>query len=355
MASGLRSDLRARAGLKNKSVDNDTKHTYTTGINNFSNYCIKVKGIKTIKGILSGDKHALVQEWIDYMDSEGKSPYTIHTYLASVCKALDMHMQEFNKPARRAGYITKGRVPNANKKGKHQEKMDIYRPTVIFSKATGWRRHELARLCLNSLDTDESGYMILRTRGKGGKIQEQRILPDDQEYIKDYFDTVRRSAIASGIPESQLGQVNIFQTAQLKNVINYHKNRRELAQKTYDYYCKIASTPEGKEKLIAEIVARWNAHHHEHPKPTKGGHHRYNEKIIWHDGRWQAADPRSSNTVDFLKKMYLNGMYNARGDNAARLQVAGLATRYERIPLKCISVFHLAHWRDNTTIENYFI
>lgn len=68
--------------------------------------------------------------------------------------------QDFHKPARRAAYITKGRDPNANEKGKRQERMAIYQPTVTLARATGWRCHELLRM--------KSGYMVLKVREKGG-------------------------------------------------------------------------------------------------------------------------------------------------------------------------------------------
>lgn len=352
--SSLKSQIRNRAGLNRKGIDNQTHSTYARGINNFVDWC-KEKGINKTKTVFA-DRKCIIQSWTDSMVKKGYSAYTIHTYLAPVCKAFEINMGEIDKPKRRAINITKGRNPNSNIQGQRDSNNPTFAPTVDVSRATGFRRTELKKLKIGMLDVDESGVMAIYQYGKGNKHQGQRILPADQARVKEIFETARRSAIASGITNpKEIEDMYLFHPKQLDNDINYHAIRRAHGKEAYAYYAKIASTAEGREQLINNLIARWNSHHSETPKPDKKGRRRYNAIIIKKDGKWQAADPRAKDSTQFLRTLFLPGSYCAQKDNKARLMAAGMQTTFDRVAIRCMSVFHLAHWRDDVTIKHYFL
>ena len=94
---------------------------------------------------------------------------------------------------------------------------------------------------------DESGYLCVRIRrGKGGKYQEQRILPGDKLLVRSYFD---------GSEEP------VFNRTELANKIDLHHLRAVLAQRAYQHYTdRLRSEPGYREQLELEIKARCRAH-----------------------------------------------------------------------------------------------
>ena len=85
----------------------------------------------------------------------------------------------------------------------------------------GIRRHELKRLCKNDFAYDESErFCIVVRRGKGGKMQYQRVLDEDIQFIKTYFD-------------SENSNDRIFGEEFFKNNLNLHKLRAEAAKQYY--------------------------------------------------------------------------------------------------------------------------
>ena len=54
-----------------------------------------------------------------------------------------------------------------------------------FAKLIGIRRDEYKHLRKNDFVYDESGYLCVRVKqGKGGKYQEQRIAPEDVDFVR---------------------------------------------------------------------------------------------------------------------------------------------------------------------------
>ena len=119
--------------------------------------------------------------------------------------------------------------------------------SVEFQKRVGIRRAELCKLCRDDFVIDESGYPCVRVkRGKGGKMQLQRILPDDIEFVKEYFDGTEN---------------RVFSSEEMKNKIDYHHMRAVQAVRAYRYYSeKICLEPGYQKKLETEIIKRWNCY-----------------------------------------------------------------------------------------------
>lgn len=182
----------------------------------------------------------------------------------------------------------------------------------------GIRASELAQLEGRDLVTDESGYLCVFVKdGKGGKDSLQRILPEEEVFISKYFNVSEKE--------------KVFQPIELSNTIDYHHIRAENAKRCYGYYLNKINTEEGyAEKLADEIRLRWKLY--------------CTQKL--HDG---TIIPKP-----FDEKL-IRGTYKIKGKNKELAVKYGLPTEYNNLALAAVSIFHLAHWRNNVTVQSYLL
>ena len=151
-----------------------------------------------------------LQDYADWLIACGKSPNTIHTYSAGVCRWFDIPLDSINKPKRVVANNTRSRgVKAVDSRSDAQPEAS---PRLYdFAKLVGIRRDEYKHLRKNDLVYDESGYLCVRVKqGKGGKYQEQRIAPEDVDFIRSYFDGSTN---------------NVFSKVEMKNKIDLHHLR----------------------------------------------------------------------------------------------------------------------------------
>lgn len=161
-------------------TDNQTITAYKKDCKLFAAYC-KEQGVKR-PDQLQGKEKELLQGYEKQLEASGYSPATIHRRLAAPCKATNISMSEIEKPKRTSGKITRSRNEKANRQGKREIEDERYSRLVTFQRAVGIRRAELSRLTGADLVIDEKGYLCVYVeRGKGGKTQLQRILPEDEK------------------------------------------------------------------------------------------------------------------------------------------------------------------------------
>ena len=200
-------------------TDNQTVTAYKKDCKLFAAFC-KEQGVKR-PDQLQGREKELLQAYEKELEAAGYSAATIHRRLAAPCKATNISMSEIEKPKRTSGKITRSR--RANKQGKREAEDEKYNRLVTFQKAVGIRRAELARLTATDLTTDESGYLcVYVAKGKGGKRQLQRLLPEDEGTVIEIFQNAD--------PEQKL-----FSKEEMQNKIDLHGLRREHAQRAYEY------------------------------------------------------------------------------------------------------------------------
>jgi hypothetical protein len=248
-----------------------------------------------------------LQDYATALKEKGKSASTIHTYLAAVCRVWGVDLAEIKKPRRVVSENTRSRGVKAVDK-RSDAKPDASPRLYEFAKRVGLRRREYQRLCGDSLALDESGNLCIRVRGKGGKLQYQRLLPEDEAFVRAYFDDKDADEC-------------IFLREELDNKIDLHHLRALQAQRAYAYYLEHIEEADFREKLIAELQARWEA---------------ANNKKAWNP-------------------QLVEGGYYLRGKNREFAQAHGLPVSYDRLALKAVSVFHLSHWRDDVTVQNYLL
>ena len=291
----MRSAVNGVGSIAEKTAKQYYKHTLR-----FANWCKDACGIKDFTKC-----GAYLQDYSNYMVQEGMSASTIHTYLAGPCHYFEVPLEEIKKPKR---YCAE------NKRSRRTTKSDARKDTQReasprlwdFASAVGVRRYEYQRLRCDDLVHDESGYLCVRImRGKGGKFQLQRILPEDEAFVQGMFD---------GTGEY------VFTEEEMKNKQDLHALRDKLARRAYAYYLERIKE-EGRDKLIAEIKLRWKL---------------YCDK-------------------PFNRSLIRMKPYRIRGRNKKKAEANGLPLEYDRLALLAVSVFHLSHWRLSVTVSNYML
>ena len=279
--------LLCEQALKNITTDK-TVRAYKRNIKEYARW---EKQNPPLDGLTPAQK---VQRWERELEQQGLSPATIHSKIAPVCKGYGISMSEVDHPKRSADKIKRGRREDANARG----------------------RAELAKVRADDYVKDESGYPCLRVKGKGGKEQLQRILPEHQEKIEEL--TSRFDLFNPDAP--------ILDASEIGSHINYHGIRADVAREAYTYYTeRMQADPAYRGQLRAELLARYDLYH-DHDKNAR---------------------------MRFLKDT--DGEYKLRGANADRARAADRPTEYDRLAVLAVSVFHLSHWRLDVTVVNYLV
>lgn len=301
--------LRDRSAAFFAKYDNNvTRKAFASNYEKFIAYCRSNFDCKT-----KDECRKHIDDYVDCLKQKGLSANTIHSYLAPVVLYHGMTLNDVDIPQRSAASNTRSRKERASYRPNADPGNKKYARSVEFQKRVGIRRAELCRLRGNDFIVDESGYPCVRVkRGKGGKLQLQRILPDDVEFVRGYFD---------GTGE------RIFIPEETKNKIDYHHMRAEQAVRAYEHYSsRIEGEPGYERKLAGEIIRRWNA---------------YN---LGENGKPKHFDCRN-----------ISGIYRVRGENKKLALKKGLLTEYNRLAVMAVSVFHLSHWRLDVTVSNYLL
>lgn len=289
-----------------------TENQYKKHALKFAEYCKSTYRCKTLEEC---KEH--IQDYSNYLTASGKTPSTTHTYLAGICRVLDVPLENINKPIRIVAENTRSRGIKAvdeRKDAGHEASPRLY----DFASIVGIRRNEYLHLRPDDLIKDDFGNLcILVRKGKGGKRQLQRILPEELEAVKAVFD-------------NPADEKHLFSRDELKNKIDLHHLRALRAQRMYQYYLNRIQNEKGyREQLITEI------RHTGEQDDCKRIDNGYRPK------RW--------------KDCKVNGNYVLRGHNRELAQKHGLPVSYDRLALLAVSVFHLAHWRHDVTVANYLL
>ncbi len=307
---GLRYEMRQHI----KTYDNaTTQKQYKKSAIRFCDF-IQESGF-TANAVRAAKKEYL-QKYSDYLQGKSYSPSTIHTYLAFPCEFFKVDMKLIKKPKRTIDKITRSRG-NGNELGNKELLSDKFSRIVKFQQVVGIRRAELKRLAGNDFMKDESGYWCVRVKkGKGGKTQMQRIADVDIEFVRSFFDGTKN---------------RIFTAKEMKNKIDFHAMRGEHARQMYAYYDEQCQDPMTREKLLQELADRFCV----------------NNKHYLLNGKKRHLLTKFLNETE--------GMYKIRGKSVEVAKANGRPLVYDKLALMCVSVFHLAHWRNDVTVAHYML
>ena len=291
-----------------KYENNKTRQIYTFAYRKFIDYCRSEHQSKTKEDC---EKH--VEDYIEYLKHKGVTASTLHTYLASICVYHDIPMQTYKKPTRHVSEYCRGRINNGKKKRNDSDlENPKYSRLVEFQKRVGIRRNELKNLRGCDFYQNNGNYYVYVRRGKGGKKTFQRLIPEDVEFVKSYFDGTENP---------------VFTKEEMKNKLPLHYLRAKFAQRSYLYYLKLAEDPETRDKLEAEVRARWNKCNI-NPKTGK---------------------PK------YLPKRLIEGYYYLRGKPRQFAKQHALPIRYNKLALLSCSLFSLSHFRNDVSIASYIL
>ena len=298
---------------KEKYPNNITRRNFLNWYRKYINYCRQFHTCKT-----KDECAEFIQEYIYYLEKQGYTASTIHSYLAPVALYHNYSLKDFKKPIRYTSNYSKSRSFTQKTPRKDD---DVYNPpekykrSVDFAKKIGCRRNDLYHIRGGDLVKDESNNWAIRlTHSKGGKYTEQVIFDEDYEFIKEYFE---------GVAEEE----PIFKREEISPRISYHYLRARNAQRAYYKYTEMVKDPKKKEKLEKEIKARWN---------------RLN------------ISKKTGKPKHFPNKI-LKGDYILRGKTREFAIKNGLPIRYNRMAVMAVSIFHLSHWREDVTIASYLL
>lgn len=302
----------ARLEKANVPMLTQTEKQYRNHAIKFANWCKEQYGCRTLD-----ECSAHIQDYADFLVVQGRSPSAIHTYLAGICRICGVPLADIQKPIRVVAENTRSRGMKAvdeRKDAGREASPRLYDFAVIV----GIRRNEYLHLTPDDLVFDDFGHpCVLVRKGKDGKRQLQRILPDELPAIKAVFDNPADAG-------------HLFPKAEINNKIDLHHLRALRAQKMYRYYLdKIENEHGYRAQLINEIRHVWE--HDDEARKENG----YKAK------RWS--------------DMKVTGNYILRGNNRKLAKKHGLPLQYDRLALLAVSIFHLSHWRHDVTVANYLL
>lgn len=292
-------------------MDDHTRQAYHFAVKKFEKW-IKEEGISQRKAVRSGGTD-LVQQYTDWLVSEGYSAWTVHSYVAPICKGYRISMSLIDKPPRVASSITKGRKAEVNPQGKRDMEKEKYQRIISFAKATGLRRFDYGRLTPADIHFDAAGEPeYIAVKSKGGKITHQAILPAHRETVKNTI---------TGIKADE----KVFETKELRLHTDLHAIRRQVAAEAYKYYCALPDNE--KEKLKEKLLETY--------KSEKKG-----------------VTPEQ---IRKFEKQLNMPYYCLRGANRAKAIAEGKPVRYNRVCLLACNIYHLSHFRCDVGIASYLV
>lgn len=282
--------------LKDHIYSYSTMKTYQQQVGYFGDWLI-AEGHKKIN---LEDSKDYIQDYIHYLEEDGKSPYSINTALAAICKATGACQHDYTHPPRTIANIERGSGERRNDKYNEKNHADI----LDANRLLGLRRNELRRLRAKDI-VEKDGVVIVQTKGKGGRHNEQiYIFEDEKEMIL---------ALKAGKePEDKL-----FSRDRFDNDADLHNQRALRAQDVYNRVLEdMRLHPERREYYKQQIQSYYE---------TRGR----------------------------ICKENLDNPYCIRGALRQKMTVQNRDCTFDRVAVLFVSISVLSHTRSDTTVEHY--
>lgn len=284
--------------MKDHIYSYKTMETYQNQVGYFADYLIE-HGHRKISLEESKD---YIQEYIDHLSEEGKSPWTINTALSAICKSTGAYIHDYTHPERTVSNIQRsGDAERTHDKYNEKNHSEI----LQINQLLGLRRSELMKLKASDITTDKDGNVVITLKSKGGRIGEHIFVWEDE----------KEKVLA--LKEGKEPNDRIFSRDMFRNDCDLHHQRALRAQHVYD-------------RVVKDMK--------EHP-----------ERRDYYKGIIQKEYEKHGRTC----KEILDNPYCARGKNRERLLAEGKEVSYDRVAALFVSCTVLSHTRGDVSIQHY--
>ena len=285
---------------RDKIYTDSTLYRHQKSADVFGQFCKEKLGTKRIS---MEEAKLHVQEFVDWSVNKNHSASTTHTYLAGVYKALQLNLDDYNKPIRHTSEFTRGAKSAKNDayNAKRAEK------ALGTNRLIGVRRSELGKIKISDIDFISPDRAEIHTIGKGGKHNVNVLFTaEDVAKLKIYVDDAINKE-----------QIYLLTKEEMHNDADLHHMRELRAKTVYEHVCAdIAAHPERRDYYVSEI----------HKAFQKAG------KVLRED----------------LSKDYV-----CIGKNRQRLISQGRSYTFDRVAVMIVSCWVTNHFRSNVTVNNY--
>lgn len=190
--------------------------TYLKQCKQYARWLKEEKGINKIDDINKTEQYAI--EYIQKRLDDGKSIYTVKMERSALGMLYGKQI-DIKLPSRTPDQITRSRKETKN--DRYITRDGKYKDVFTISIATGSRRKDISKLCVNNFREVDGKLYVYFERSKGGR---DRLTPVLEKYEKDVRDIIEQAKAD--------GKTRLFN--HIPKEIDVHGLRREYCQGLYD-------------------------------------------------------------------------------------------------------------------------
>lgn len=204
-----------------------TYKNYVTVAAQFGNWAKETYGEKVLNNC-----RQYVDEYLQIRIDKGLSPYTISKDVSALAKLYDCRKEDFGIEIPQKCRIDIKRSRAEVKEFDYVKHKDV----LDFINGTSHRRSELLR-SKKKYYTEVNGEIIVRIKGKGGKIRYSKVLPQYKEFVKSRL---------QGLKDED----KVFSASEVPVRTPCHAYRAKYAKDYYNMIARPLNTLTTKEKYI---------------------------------------------------------------------------------------------------------
>ena len=209
--------------------------TYLKQCKQYAKWLKQEKGINKIDDINKTEQYA--KEYIQKRMDDGKSIYTVKMERSALGMLYGKQI-DIKLPSRTPDQITRSRKETKN--DRYISRDGKYKDVFTIAIATGSRRKDISKLCVNNFREVDGKLYVYFERSKGGR---DRLTPVLEKYEKDVRDIIEQA--------KNEGKTRLFN--HIPKEIDIHGLRREYCQGLYD---EIKDNKELRDEILKNYPER---------------------------------------------------------------------------------------------------
>ena len=209
--------------------------TYLKQCKQYARWLKEEKGINKIDDINKTEQYAI--EYIQKRLDDGKSIYTVKMERSALGMLYGKQI-DIKLPSRTPDQITRSRKETKN--DRYITRDGKYKDVFTISIATGSRRKDISKLCVNNFREVDGKLYVFFEKSKGGR---DRLTPVLEKYEKDVRDIIEQAKVD--------GKTRLFN--HIPKEIDIHGLRREYCQNLYD---EIKDNKELRDEILKNYPER---------------------------------------------------------------------------------------------------